>query len=71
MKTFKKIREKIASEEVAQKIAGNIITGQNRIAGYLNEKTKHLSDKARLWALAVFCTAFGGYLLWLLVRAIR
>lgn len=70
MKTFKKIREKIASEEMAQKIAGNIITGQHRIAGYLNEKTKNLSGKARLWALVVFCTAFGGYLLWLLVRAI-
>lgn len=51
---------------LADSIAGRIIRGQTRIAAYLNGKAIHLSAKARLLLLIVFCILFAainGYLL--------
>lgn len=69
MKLFNNIRERMNSEETTQKIAGNILTRQSRIADYLNTKTKHLSGKALLIALIGFCVVFGSYCLYLLLSA--
>lgn len=55
----------------AQRIAGNIIGRQKRLAEYLNHKTGNLSQKFWLLALIFFCAAFGSYCLYLLGRAIN
>lgn len=70
MSLFKRKREPVPNEMTAQKIAGAIVGRQKRIARYLNSKTGKLSTKTLLTALVIFCTAFGGYCLYLLIRAL-
>jgi len=62
-------KEAITQDELAQKIAGNIISRQQRIADFLNEKTKNFSPKFWLFALIAFCTTLGSYCLYLLISA--
>jgi hypothetical protein len=71
MKIFKNIKERMNSDGLAQKIAGNIVDRQSRIANYLNGKTRHLSGKRLLLALIGFCVVFGSYCLYLLIHAIN
>lgn len=70
MSLFKRKREPVPNEMTAQKIAGAIVGSQKRIARFLNSRTGRLSAKTLFTALIIFCTAFGGYFLYLLVRAI-
>jgi hypothetical protein len=55
-------------EAVAEKVAGRIVQGQRRLAGYLNRRTAGLSGKTWLLLLIAFCLAFGSYLIYLLVQ---
>ncbi|MEZ2338789.1 hypothetical protein AB6735_24275 [Mucilaginibacter sp. RCC_168] len=71
MRIFRR-RERVLSakqEQAAAKIAGGILKGQRQAADYLNRKTAHLSGKARLCLLILFCAAFGAYCLFLLIHA--
>ncbi|WP_113638517.1 hypothetical protein [Nubsella zeaxanthinifaciens] len=70
MKLFKKKREALSSDELAGKIAGKIISVQQRVASYLNSKAGRLSGRKLLYGLMAFCLIFGGYLLYLLYSAI-
>ncbi len=65
----KESKESLTSDAVAQRIAGNIIGGQQRIADYLNVKTQHLPGRFWLYTLILFCVAFGSYCLYLLISA--
>ncbi|MES2418304.1 MAG: hypothetical protein V4541_08955 [Bacteroidota bacterium] len=69
MKLFKRNKEAINPDSVAQKIAGNIISKQQKLAGYLNAKTKNISAKTWLFILTGFCVVFGSYCAYLLVAA--
>jgi len=60
-----------AGDAVAHQIAGNLISGQKRVAGFLNSHTAHLPKRIWLYALVIFCLVFGGYCFWLLIGAIN
>ncbi|EHQ25490.1 hypothetical protein [Mucilaginibacter paludis] len=57
-------------EELAAGIAGTIIGLQTKAADYLNEKASHLSGKARLFMLILFCVVFTAINLYLLIHSI-
>jgi len=58
-------------EQVAGRIAGSILKYQRRTADYLNRKTVHLSGKARLYLLILFCAAFGSYCMFVLIQTFQ
>jgi hypothetical protein len=43
---------------------------QRKFADYLSRKTQYWNRSSKLIALALFCLAFGGISLWLLLEAI-
>ena len=43
---------------------------QRQFAAYLGRKTQYWNRSSKLIALALFCLAFGGTSLWLLLKAI-
>lgn len=57
-------------EELAAGIAGMITRLQTRTSDYLNGKTAHLSAKARLFLLILFCVLFAAINLYLLIQSI-
>jgi hypothetical protein len=58
-------------EQVAGRIADSILRYQRHTADYLNRKTVHLSGKARLCLLILFCAVFGSYCLFVLIQAFQ
>lgn len=69
MKLFKTTRSDLNCDSVAGKIAKKIIGSQHRIADYLNQRTKMVSRKSSVLALAAFCVVSASYLIWLLINA--
>lgn len=69
MRLFKRNKEAVNHDAVAQKIARSIISKQQRIAGYLNAKTKNISARTWLFILIGFCIVFGSYCAYLLITA--
>jgi len=57
-------------EALAGKVAAVIVYHQARIANYLNRKTAYWNKRAKITALLLFCLAFGGISLYLLIKAI-
>ncbi len=57
-------------EELAAGIAEKIIRWQTKAAHYLNGKTAHLSPKAKLFMLILFCALFTTINLYLLIHSI-
>ncbi|HEK19748.1 MAG TPA: hypothetical protein ENO28_04770 [Bacteroidetes bacterium] len=57
-------------EELASTIAGTILGLQTTAADYLNGKAAHLSGKARLFMLILFCVLFAAINLYLLINSI-
>jgi hypothetical protein len=72
MRLFRK--NKIAGhprqDDLAGRIAGRIISVQERLASCLNSKTRHLSRRTKLLLLIVFCLLFAAVNLWLLIGSI-
>jgi len=69
MKLFKRTKEAADHQVLAQKIAENIIGKQQKIAGYLNAKTRNIPARTWLFILIGFCTIFGSYCAYLLITA--
>ncbi|MFC3559492.1 hypothetical protein [Pedobacter jamesrossensis] len=72
MKLFRKkpLAVNVKQEELAAGIAGKIIRWQTKAADYLNGKSAHLSAKARLVMLILFCVLFAAINLYLLIHSI-
>jgi len=70
MKLFRKNSRSIGGDAIAEKIAQKIIDRQRILANYLNRKTKNISGKLWMAILIIFCTAFGCYCTFLLIRAL-
>ncbi|TKB98463.1 hypothetical protein [Pedobacter cryotolerans] len=70
MKLFRKNSTSIGGDAIAEKIAQKIIDRQRILAIYLNRKTKNISGKLWMAILIGFCTAFGSYCIFLLIRAL-
>ena len=60
----------LQSPYIADKIAQSILTTQRRIAAYLERKTRYWNKPSKLIALIFFGAAFGGFSLYLLLKAI-
>jgi hypothetical protein len=71
MRIFKRTREPVQHNEVAQQIARYIIRYQTGLADYLNRKTKNWQRKSLHLALLLFILAYGGYCLYLLISALN
>ncbi|GGI23347.1 hypothetical protein GCM10008119_07190 [Pedobacter mendelii] len=71
MKFLKNSKPDRNNDEVAQRIAERITSRQQRIANYLNDRTKDVSGKYLLISLIAFCTVFASYLLYLLINAVN
>lgn len=71
MKLFKNKSTSIGGDVIAEKIARDIIGKQRTLATYLNSRTKNVSGKLWLAILIGFCTAFGSYCIFLLIRALE
>lgn len=56
-------------ERTADRIALAIVRRQKQVAGYLNRKTAYWNGTSKLIALIVFCLLFGGFSLYLLIKA--
>lgn len=55
-------------QELAQRMAGRICLMQQRIAGYLNNRTAGFGRGIWLLALGVLCLLMGGYCAYLVIR---
>ncbi|MES2276035.1 MAG: hypothetical protein V4592_08430 [Bacteroidota bacterium] len=55
---------------VADRIGLAIVRQQRLVADWLGRKTCYWDRASKLLALGLFCAAFGGMSLWLLVRAL-
>ncbi|MET3115388.1 hypothetical protein AAKU52_003137 [Pedobacter sp. CG_S7] len=71
MKLFRKNTGPIDHDAMAQRIAGNIIGRQQRLAAYLNGKTKNVTVKTWLFILIGFCCLLGSYCAFLLITALH
>ena len=67
MKIFKRVKEPDKQDKIAKQVASHIIKAQYRIADYLNSWAKQLSEKVVPMSLILFCVAFGGYCLYLIL----
>lgn len=71
MKLFKRPKTYFSQDETAQKIAERLTDRQQRIADYLNKRTKNFSSRSLLFSLIGFCTIFASYLIYLLINALN
>ena len=67
MKSFKREKEPARQDKIAKHVASHIVKVQYRLADYLNSRAKQLSEKILLMSLILFCVAFGGYCLYLIL----
>lgn len=70
MRLFNRTKTPVDHDATAQRIAGNIIGRQEKLAGYLNGKTKNVTVKTWLVILTGFCTLLGSYCAYLLITAL-
>jgi len=69
MKLLKQLSARISDDALAGKIAGNIIGNQRKLAGYLNQRARKVSNKGLVILLIAFCILFGGYCACLIFKA--
>jgi hypothetical protein len=57
------------SDALAERVAGRIVRVQRQVAAWLERKTQYWNKASKLIALYLFCLLFGGFSLWLLIKA--
>lgn len=57
------------SDTIATKMASAILSRQTKIADYLNRKTAYWNKTSKVLLLVVFCAAFGGLSIYLLLKS--
>jgi len=73
MRLFKRKKESTAKHRenaLATQIGGYIHQRQTQVSGYLNRKTQYWNHASKLTALFLFCLLFGGFCLFMLIKAI-
>lgn len=69
MRFFQKIKQGQADGTLTSKLSLWVKRRQRELADFLNGKTRSLSGKTMMFALAVFCAVVGAYCLYLITRA--
>jgi hypothetical protein len=73
MRLFKRKKTSTAKyreNALAMQVAGYIQRKQTQVSGYLNRKTQYWNRASKLAALFLFCLLFGGFCLFMLIKAI-
>ena len=73
MKLFKRRKTTAAKHQenaLAAQIGVYIHRRQTQVSGYLNRKTHYWNRTSKLTALFLFCLLFGGFCLFMLIKAI-
>jgi len=71
MKIFRKQQQAETQDTITGRMAVYLERRQRKIANWMNRKTANLSRQDLFFALIIFCSAFGGYLLWLLLDTLN
>ncbi len=66
MKFFNKQLKANTTGTISGRMALYLEQMQRKLAEWLNRRAADLSRQHMLFGLIIFCTAFGGYLLWLI-----
>jgi hypothetical protein len=56
------------SDAIATRIASAILGRQTKVAAYLNRKTAYWNQTSKVLLLVLFCLAFGGLSIYLLLK---
>lgn len=67
MGLFRKQRKLETLGTISNRMTTYLEQKQRKLADLLNRKTANISRQGMLFGLIIFCTAFGGYLLYLLL----
>jgi len=70
MKFLKKLRHTERPETLSMRMAAYLERWQRKVADWLNSRTTGLSKQDLTFGLVIFCSAFGGYMLWLLIASL-
>jgi len=70
MKFFKKLKDAERPETLSVRMAAYLEQWQRKVADWLNSKATGLSKRDIVFGLIIFCSAFGGYMLWLLITSL-
>ena len=73
MRLFKRKKASTAKHRenvLATQVAGYIHRRQTQVSGYLNRKTQYWNHASKLTALFLFCLLFGGFCLFIFIKAI-
>jgi len=68
MRFFRKQKKSGSSDTISIRIATYLQLRQRKLADWLNQKAAKASRQDLLFGLVVFCSLFGGYLLFLLLE---
>ncbi|MFA6275614.1 MAG: hypothetical protein WC622_02635 [Pedobacter sp.] len=70
MKIFKKLKDAERQGKLSVRMAAYLEQCQRKVADWLNNKATGLSKHDLTFGLVIFCSAFGGYMLWLLITSL-
>lgn len=70
MKFLKKLRDTERPETLSVRMVAYLERWQRKAADWLNSKAIGLSKQDLTFGLVIFCSAFGGYMLWLLITSL-
>jgi len=70
MKFLKKLKNAEKPESLSVRITAYLERWQRKVADWLNSKATGLSRQDLTFGLVIFCSAFGGYMLWLLIASL-
>ena len=70
MNLFRKPKDAERPESLSVRMAAYLERWQRKVADWLNNKTTDLSKQDLTFGLVIFCSAFGGYMLWLLITSL-
>jgi hypothetical protein len=70
MNLFRKPKDAERPESLSVRMAAYLERWQRKVADWLNNKATDLSKQDLVFGLIIFCSAFGGYMLWLLIASL-
>lgn len=68
MRFFKKRQKTGTSNTITKRMANYVERRQRKLADWLNHKMANSSRQELFFGLVIFCSVFGGYLLYLLLN---
>ncbi len=70
MKFLTKLKDAEKSGTLSVRMGAYLERWQRKVADWLNSKATGMSRQNLMFGLIIFCSAFGGYMLWLLITSL-